>query len=159
MTTPERLFPETGSLLGVDFGQRRVGLALCDTGRMIASPLRLYVRRNPELDAAFFRQLVQQHAVVGLVVGLPLHMRTNQEGELAQAARAFGQWLMQTCHLPVVYFDERLTSTLAEGLLSQAGLTAQQRRERIDKVAAQILLQSFLDAGCPTEPLPPDKLT
>ncbi len=145
-------FPERGALLGVDYGQRRVGLAVCDSERKVAAPLILYHRRTPELDAAYFRQVTKQHGIVGLVVGLPLHMRTHQEGESAQAARQFGHWLSQAVDLPVVYHDERLTSALAHRLLEEAGMTAKRRREKIDKVAAQILLQSFLDAGGPETP-------
>ena len=78
------------------------------------------------------------------MVGLPLH-NDGREGEQAIAVRAFGQWLAATTGLPVAYFDERFTTVEAEGLLLSAGLTNKRRKARRDRVAAQILLQSYLE--------------
>ncbi len=141
---------ERGRLLGVDFGTVRVGLAVCDAERIIASPLTVYERRNPALDAEYFRKLVQAEQIVGLVVGLPVHM-SGDEGEKAKEARAFGDWLAEVTKLPVVYWDERFTTKAAESHLREAGLTHQRRKERRDKVAAQIVLQAYLDAECSAE--------
>jgi putative Holliday junction resolvase len=128
----------------------RVGLAVCDSEHIIASPLATYQRRNEALDADYFRKLVEAEQIGGLVVGLPVHM-SGDEGEKAKQARAFGAWLAKITSLPVVFCDERYTSKIAEGHLRQAGLSHQRRKERRDKVAAQILLQSYIEAGCPTE--------
>lgn len=140
-----------GPLLGVDFGTVRVGLALSDPDRKIAFPLTTHTRRGPERDAAFFREQIAAHNVVGLVVGLPVHLN-GHEGAKAVEARAFGRWLGATTGLPVIYFDERFTTVQAEDALWQAGLTHKRRKARRDRVAAQILLQSYLDAGCPPDP-------
>jgi putative Holliday junction resolvase len=135
---------EAGRLLGVDYGKVRVGLAVTDSERCLASPLDTYTRRTPELDARFFRELVEAEEIMGLVVGLPIH-NDGREGEQAIAARAFGQWLAATTGLPVCYWDERFTTVEAEGLLLSAGLTNKRRKARRDRVAAQILLQSYLE--------------
>jgi len=139
-----------GRLLGVDYGQVRVGLAICDPERIIASPLTTYQRRDAERDAVYFRALMKAEEVGGLVVGLPVHL-SGREGEKAAEARVFGTWLANTTHLPLIFWDERFTTREAEGHLKSAGLSHQRRKERRDRVAAQILLQSYLDAGCPGE--------
>lgn len=143
----------TGRLLGVDFGTVRVGLAICDAERRIASPLTTYQRRDEARDSAYFRQLVAQEQVIGLVVGLPVHTN-GTEGEKAKQARAYGAWLHQVTQLPIVFHDERFTTAFAESALWNAGLTHKQRKERRDRVAAQLLLQAYLEAGCPAESTP-----
>jgi putative Holliday junction resolvase len=140
-------------LLGVDYGSVRVGLAISDAERRIASPLTTYTRRDAEQDARFLQQLVQEQEVAGWVVGLPLH-NDGREGHKAKEARAFGQWLKERTGLPVTFWDERFTTMEAEAFLWQAGLTHKRRRQRRDRVAAQILLQAYLDAGCPPEAAP-----
>ncbi len=135
----------TGRLLGVDFGQVRIGLAICDSEQRIASPLAIYRRRDPAQDADFFQQLTSREEIAGIVVGLPVHM-SGDEGGKAREARDFGNWLAQVTGLPVNYWDERFSTQTAEEHLRQAGLSPKRRRERLDKVAAQIILQSYLDA-------------
>lgn len=144
---------QSGRLLGVDYGTVRVGLAVSDADRVIASPLATYERRGREQDAAYFRRLVDEERLVGLVVGLPVHL-DGREGIKAAEARAFGTWLTEAVQRPVVYWDERFSTVEAEGYLVSAGLTNKRRKARRDRVAAQILLQSYLDAGCPAETTP-----
>lgn len=143
----------TGRLLGVDFGTVRVGLAVSDAGRRIASPLATYRCRSREPDSAYFQRLVEEQEAVGLVVGLPVHL-DGREGQKAKEARAFGRWLTEVTARPVVFWDERFSTVEAESHLLAAGLTNKRRRERRDRVAAQILLQSYLDAGCPADSVP-----
>lgn len=135
-------------LLGVDYGTVRIGLAISDAGRVIASPWQTYERRGAEQDARFFRTLVDQEEIGGLVVGLPVHL-SGQEGQKAAEARQFGAWLGQATGLPVAFWDEALTTVQAESALWDAGLSHKRRRQRRDRVAAQIMLQAYLDAGCP----------
>lgn len=144
MTAPTRL-------LGVDYGTRRVGLAISDADRRIASPFALYERRTPEQDADYIRQIVDAEDISAIVVGLPVR-GSGHEGEKAQEARAFGGWLHTTTRLPIIYWDERYTTADAEQFMREAGLTDKQRKARRDMVAAQIMLQSYLDAGCPPTP-------
>lgn len=139
---------ERRRLLGVDTGTVRIGLAISDPDRIIASPLETYPKRNPEHDAEFFRKLIEAEQVGGFVIGLPLHM-SGEEGEKAKEARRFGAWLTELTGLAAAYWDERLTTVAAEGYLLDAKMTNKQRRARRDRVAAQIMLQSYLDAGCP----------
>ena len=137
-------------LLGIDFGSVRVGLAVSDADRRIASPLDTYSRRDPQRDAQYFRQLVETEEIGQIVVGLPVHL-DGREGVKAGEARTFGTWLEEITGLPLVYWDERFTTVEAEGHLLAAGLTNKRRKSRRDRVPAQILLQSYLDAGCPGE--------
>jgi putative Holliday junction resolvase len=140
-----------GRLLGVDFGTVRIGLAVTDPERKIAFPLTTYQRQDLSRDAAFFQKLAQGENIMRLVVGLPVHL-DGREGNKAAEVREFGQWLGETTGLPVVYFDERFTTAHAEQLLWNAGLTHKERKARRDKLAAQIFLQAYLDAGCPETP-------
>jgi putative Holliday junction resolvase len=147
-----------GRLLGVDYGSVRVGLAICDSERIIASPLAIYERRDAIRDAEYFRKLVTSEQVIGLIVGLPVHM-SGDEGGKAKEARTFGDWLARATGLPVVYWDERFTTKDAESHLRGAGLSRQRRKERLDKVAAQILLQAYLDANPSGHPAATDPVS
>jgi putative Holliday junction resolvase len=135
-------------LLGIDFGTVRVGLAVSDAERRIASPLAQYRRGSRDQDERFFKRIVEQEDVGSCVLGLPIHL-SGEEGPKAKQARAFGTWLGQITGLEITYWDERFTSVEAENALLSAGLTNKKRKERRDQVAAQILLQCYLDAGCP----------
>jgi putative Holliday junction resolvase len=143
-------FPPKGRLLGVDYGSVRIGLAVSDPERRIASPLATYTRRSPELDAAYFRSLVQSEQIAAIVLGLPVHT-DGREGVKAKEAREFGKWLARVAGLMVIFRDERFTTVEAEEALWSAGLTHKQRKGRRDRVAAQMLLQGYLDDRCPGE--------
>jgi putative Holliday junction resolvase len=133
-----------GRVLGIDTGAKRVGLAISDPDRIIASPLTTLERQNTERDAQFFRDLIVREYVVLLVVGLPMHT-DGREGVKAQEARAYGTWLANITGLPVEYADERFTTVHAESALWNAGLTHRRRKDRRDRVAAQFMLQAYLD--------------
>jgi putative Holliday junction resolvase len=137
----------------VDFGTVRIGLSVSDADRRIASPLETHARRGRDADAAYFKQMVEREEVGQIVVGLPVHL-SGREGTKAAEAREFGRWLAQTTGLAVVFWDERFSTVEAESALWEAGLTHKRRKARRDQVAAQILLQSYLDAGCPAEQAP-----
>ena len=137
-------------LLGVDYGSVRIGLAVSDPERRLASPLAVYERRGRERDAEYFHALTAAEEIGVLVVGLPVHL-DGREGQKAAEARTFGAWLAETTGLPVVFWDERFSTVEAESALWQAGLTHKKRKARRDRVAAQILLQAYLDADCPDE--------
>ena len=146
MSAPSRL-------LGVDFGTVRIGLAISDPDRKIAFPLATYARGSREQDENYFRKLMGAEEIGQLVVGLPVHLN-GHEGSKAIEARALGRWLKEVTGLPVVFWDERFITVEAEEHLWSAGLTHKRRKARRDRVAAQILLQSFLDAGCPLQQTP-----
>ena len=141
-------------ILGLDFGTRRVGIAMSDPGRTMAFPVEVYEPRGPELDARYYRELVRENEIERIVVGLPLHT-TGREGDLALRARKFGQWLASVTGQTILYHDERYSTFEAEQSLLGAGLTKKKRKARRDKLAAQIMLQSYLDAGCPEKEAAP----
>jgi putative Holliday junction resolvase len=140
-------------VLGLDYGTRRVGAALSDPGRTIAFPVEVYALRGKDADARHYKELVRVNEVEQIVVGLPLHT-SGREGRLSQLVRAFGDWLTVETGRSVVYFDERYTTVEAEQRLQSAGLKRRKRKALRDQLAAQILLQGYLDAGCPLAQAP-----
>lgn len=146
-----------GRLAGIDFGTVRIGIALSDARQTLASPYETYRRRSPKLDAEYFRRLVAEEHLVGFVVGLPVHL-DGQESQKSIEARAFGKWLAEVTSASVTFFDERFTTTEASEYLGGAKLTRKQRKARLDKVAAQIMLAAYLESRSrgQTEPGPID---
>lgn len=141
-------FPAEGRLLGIDFGTRRIGLAVSTSNQSIASPLEIYERRNATLDARYLRDVIDENRIVGLVVGLPVHLN-GDEGDSCRLAREFGTWLSRQTDLPICYWDERYTSVIAEEWMIHVDLSRKKRKRRLDMVAAQIMLQSYLDRPAP----------
>jgi len=139
------VLPTKGRLLGLDYGTKRIGIAVSTVEQNIASPLETYARRDSEADAGHLKALAAEYSSVGLVVGLPVHM-SGDEGQKANEAREFGRWVGDVTGLPVAYWDERYTSALAEVHLMGAELSKKKRKARIDKLAAQFILQAYLDA-------------
>jgi putative Holliday junction resolvase len=137
--------PRQGRLAAIDYGTVRLGVAITDPEQRLASPLENYTRRDLLSDAAWIKRLAEAERVAGFVVGLPVHT-TGEESQKSTEARRFGQWLAETTNLPVRFFDERFTTANAEALLLDAGLTKKQRKERLDKLAAQILLSAYLES-------------
>lgn len=135
-----------GRLVGVDYGTVRIGIAITDPHRTLASPLDNYNRRGEKADAKYFCQLTEMESVATFVVGLPVHL-DGHESQKSIEARAFGKWLGETTNVPVVFFDERFSSAEAEQLLGGAELTKKQRKARLDKLAAQIILSAYLESG------------
>jgi putative Holliday junction resolvase len=139
-----------GRLLGIDYGRVRIGLAVSDRDRIIASPLATYTRKSEVEDAVYFAKHIAELQVVAIVVGLPLHS-DGSESEISREARSFGEWIKLSTRLPVVFWDERFTSDRAEEALLVAKMNPRERKAHRDKVAAQMILQAYLDAGCPVE--------
>jgi len=141
--TPQNASP--GRVAGVDYGHVRIGIALSDPDRTIASPLENYTRRGPALDAQRFRRLAAEEQIALFVVGLPIHL-DGGESEKSREARRFGAWLAEATGVPVEFFDERFTSVEAEQMLLAADVTRRGRKKRLDMLAAQILLSAWLEA-------------
>lgn len=137
-------FPTQGALLGIDYGLKRVGIALCTPDWGLASPLETYLRRDDRHDAGYYQQLARDYRTVGLVVGLPLHL-AGHESQKSQEARRYAAWLTQVTGLPHRLWDERYTSSVAEEHLIAADLSRRSRKGRVDRIAAQIILQAFCD--------------
>lgn len=137
--------PCSGRLLGVDFGTVRIGLAISDIEQKISSPLEVYHRQSAARMAQYFHNLLAAERVVGLVVGLPIHT-SGQASEKSRQATDFAIWLQDATQLPVVLYDERFTTALARELLGQTNLSGKKRKERLDKIAAHVLLGAYLEA-------------
>ncbi|MCB1515495.1 MAG: Holliday junction resolvase RuvX [Hyphomicrobiaceae bacterium] len=136
--------PAQGRLIGIDAGTKTLGLALSDVTRTIASPLETIRRTKFRDDAARLLSLVATHGVAGLVLGLPANL-DGSEGPRAQATRALARNLNAISPLPVLLWDERLTTAEAERMLIAADTTRKRRAEVIDKLAATLILQGALD--------------
>ncbi len=132
-----------GRILGIDFGERRFGLAISDESRSLASPLAVYERTDPERDLKFLSDLVSQYQITEIVVGLPLNM-DGSLGEKAQQVLEFKKLLEGHLKLPVHTFDERLTTAEAERVLLQADLSRKKRKAKRDALAAVLILQGYL---------------
>ena len=137
--------PDDGALFGIDFGTKRIGVAISNPEQTMSMPLENYTLRKPELDAVWLKELARGYGVRGLVVGLPVHM-SGDEGGKARLAREFGRWAADVTGLPVTWWDERYSSSVADMRLDQSGASKKQRKGRRDQLAAQVILQSFLDA-------------
>jgi putative Holliday junction resolvase len=139
-----RSLPDGARLFGLDVGTKTLGLALSDVTRTIASGFTTLRRGKFAGDARRLLQLAQEHGVGGLVVGLPINL-DGTEGPRAQATRAFTRNLSSLTDLPILLWDERMTTAAAERTLLEADLSRRRRSEVIDKVAATLILQSALD--------------
>lgn len=133
-------------ILGIDYGDKRIGFALSDPMRIIASPMEVYSRVNLEKDLEYINQLVAKNDVGLIVMGLPINM-DGTEGERAQLAREFGGVVAQKTGLKIEYVDERWTSKESERMLIMHNVRREKRKGIIDKIAAQNILQRFLDSS------------
>jgi putative Holliday junction resolvase len=132
-------------ILAVDYGEKRIGLAVSDELGITASPLMTLVTRSDDETVRQIAQLASKLRVTQIVVGLP--RRTDaQEGEMERKVKAFAEKLRQAISVPVVLFDERFTTRIAEQVLLEADLSRRKRKQVRDRLAAVILLQSFLEA-------------
>lgn len=134
-----------GRIAAIDYGTVRIGVAISDSRRTIASPLENYTRRGAARDEEHFRLLARDEQIAQFVVGLPVHS-DGGESQKSGEARAFGAWLEQITGVPVAFFDERFTTVEAERMLLGARLTKARRKARLDKLAAQILLTAYLES-------------
>jgi putative pre-16S rRNA nuclease len=139
-----RLVPKDARLLGLDLGEKTIGLALSDTSRTIATPMLTLKRGRFAVDAEQISVIVSEQKVAGLVIGLPLNM-DGTEGPSAQSARAFGRNFAALSELPVVFCDERLSTVAVTRTLLEADASRKQRARVVDKMAAAFVLQGALD--------------
>jgi putative Holliday junction resolvase len=133
-------------ILAIDYGDRRLGLAVSDPTGLIASGLPTIERSGPDEEVTEpLRRICQEHGVERIVVGLPVNM-DGSHGPRAQVSQEFAQRLREALDIEVETWDERLTTAQAERAMLAADLSRKKRKKRRDQVAAQILLQSYLDA-------------
>jgi putative Holliday junction resolvase len=136
--------PPNIRLMGLDVGTKTIGLALSDTRRIIATPLETIRRRRFREDMAQLFALIDTHRVGGLVVGLPLAL-TGADGPRTQSVRQFARNLLALRDLPVVLWDERLSTAAVTREMIAADLTRKRRAAIVDRVAAAYILQGCLD--------------
>lgn len=133
-----------GRILALDVGKKRIGLALSDELGLTAQGIETLQRIRIRDDLARLKQLASEWNVGTLLVGRPLHMSGDESRQSAYTAE-FAQRLAQHLQLPVVFWDERLTSAEAERMLRQAGASIDQRKRAVDRLAAVLLLESYLE--------------
>ena len=134
-------------IMGLDYGNRTVGVAISDEMMLTAQPIETIWRdRKNKLRRTFARleDLIEEYDVETIVIGLPKRMN-NEEGERCELTREFGSRIEQRTGLTVVYQDERLTTVAADAVLDESGVRKDRRKQYIDKVAASIILQGYLD--------------
>lgn len=132
-------------ILALDYGTKRIGVALSDELGWTAQPLETYERRTLEWDLAHIQQLVNTHEVREVLIGLPLRLN-GEEGPAVQAVHLFVDRLGEVLSVPIVLWDERMTTRSAEELLIAADVSRKKRKGVVDRIAAAILLQGYLEA-------------
>lgn len=136
---------EPGRALGVDYGTKRLGIAVSDALGIAATAIEVIEETDPGIAARRVAAIAKDRGVVVLVVGMPVNMDGSEHASLAKV-KAFAETCARMSGLPVEYADERLTTRQAERHLWAAGLAQKGRKARVDKVAAALLLQSWLDS-------------
>lgn len=138
------VLPPKGAIAGIDLGDKTIGVAVSDLRRQVATPIEVIRREKFTLDAARLLALLEARGASGIVLGLPLNM-DGSAGPRVQSTQAFARNLEKLTHLPICYWDERLSTVAAERALLEADTSRKRRKEVIDQVAAGIILQGALD--------------
>ena len=136
--------PNGGVLIGLDVGSKTIGTAFCDAGWSFASPAKLIKRRKFSQDKVALLEVIKARDTAGIIVGLPLHMDGRQSPR-SQASRAFAKNI-EDIGLPILLWDERLSTAAAERVMIEADISRAKRAERIDNAAAAHILQGAIDA-------------
>lgn len=135
--------PSVQRILAIDFGARKIGLAVSDQLGLTAQGLPTYYRSNKKTDFDHLRRVIKQFGITEIVMGLPLRM-SGIEGIQAEKVQVFAEELRRKFKLPVHLFDERLTSVEANRLLRETEMSIRRRAEVVDQLAAVLILESFL---------------
>lgn len=130
--------------LGLDLGEKTIGVAVSDEGEVVATPLRTLARQGGDRDLEAVAAVMREVGAGSVLVGLPLEMEGG-EGDAARGVRRFGERLAAHLGCPIHYWDERFSTVQAERALLEADMRRRRRKQVIDQVAATIILQSFLD--------------
>lgn len=141
---PLAVLPGTGRLMGLDLGTKTIGVAVSDGLRLTATPLETIARKKFTQDAARILQIIEEHNISGIVLGLPLNMDAS-EGPRAQSTRAFARNLGAKTSLPIAFWDERLSTSAVTRTLLAADVSRAKRAAVVDKLAASFILQGALD--------------
>ena len=136
--------PKNQRLLGLDVGEKTIGLAICDPMQMVATPLKTIERKKLANDIKQLQAVIQEWEIAGLVIGLPIQM-DGTEGPRCQSVRQFARNVQKEIEIAVFFQDERLSTSAMEREMIAADLSRQKRDARIDKLAAAWILQIFID--------------
>lgn len=131
-------------ILALDIGTVRIGIATSDIMEIIASAYEVYRRKNLKIDTEYIAKLVSNLSVGEIVIGLPLKM-DGSEGQSVEMAREFGDELSKLVSVPIHYQDERLSTVTAQKILIESGMRREKRKDKVDSIAATIILQTYLD--------------
>jgi putative Holliday junction resolvase len=137
--------PRYGRLAAIDYGTVRMGIAVCDPSQTWVTPYETW-NRQPPREQAYFQDLVKRESLVGIIVGLPLH-NDGRESQKSQEARSFALRLQKTVQLPVILFDERFSTSHAQRLLAETGLSKAKKKAKLDQIAAHVILESYLESS------------
>lgn len=132
-------------ILAVDYGDKRTGIAVCDKLEILASPVCVLTEWNAETLAQKIIDIAKDKKAEKIVVGLPKNM-DGSKGFRAEACEALGDLIKSGCDIPVVFWDERLTTVSAHRILSENNVRGKKRKSVVDSVAAEIILQSYIDS-------------
>jgi putative Holliday junction resolvase len=132
-------------ILGIDFGDKSIGLAVSDQLLLTAQSLGRYLTLNEEEDKKFFKELVNEYSVGEIVIGLPLRM-DGSSGTRVEKTKEFAIWLGKTLDLPIVFWDERLTTQQAYKILHKHKMNGRKKKKLKDQVSATIILSSYLES-------------
>lgn len=146
VTFPEP--PRYGRLLGIDYGDKRIGFAISTPEQTISSAIENYTRRTSALDLQQIRRWCEEYVVKGIVIGLPIHMN-GDESQKSAHCRRFAAWLYEHLKLPLALHDERCTTAVVIDQLIELDLSRKQRKKKLDMLAAQVLLESYLNSRLP----------
>lgn len=130
--------------MGLDYGTVRIGIAACDATRIIASPKEVYTRRNISKDIGHIARMAREHGAVGVVIGLPL-AQDGTEGENCLRVREFAAKIEKKSGLPILFYDERLSTSAVTRTMKDAGVRRKNRQAVDDKLAAGYILQCVID--------------
>ena len=144
--TLKQHLPKSTRLLGLDLGEKTIGLAVSDPGLIVASPIETIRRKKFTQDAVALESIIASHGVGGLILGLPVNM-DGSEGPRCQSTRQFAANLLARTDLPLAFWDERLSTAAVERVLvDEADMSRRRRGDVVDKMAAAYILQGALDA-------------
>ena len=132
-------------ILAVDYGDKRTGIAVCDKLEILASPVCVLTEWNAETLAEKIIGIAKEKMAEKIVVGLPKNM-DGSKGFRAEACEALGDLIKNKCDIPVVFWDERLTTVSAHRILSENNVRGKKRKSVVDSVAAEIILQNYIDS-------------
>ena len=138
--------PKYKAILGFDYGDKRLGVAVSDLMWMVATPYKIIYRKDFKTDMVEIKKIIEEKEVGAIVYGLPLQMN-GEEGETAAKVRAFAEKVFAQTHLPFMFWDERLSSSAMERfLISELDMSRKRRKEVLDSSAAGYILQGVLDS-------------